>query len=84
MGFLSPCSRLGVLKASTADTPDAPRDQCLLPAVKGTRKEGLGLRELPRRAPPRPAHPARPLTLDLLVDHQGEVVQLQDVRQPAQ
>lgn len=58
MGFLSPCSRLGVLKASTADTPDAPRDQCLLPAVKGTQKEGLGLREPPRRAPPRP--PTRP------------------------
>ena len=28
--------------------------------------------------------PPAPLTLDLLVDHQGEVVQLQDVREHAQ
>lgn len=31
-----------------------------------------------------PTPPPAPLTLDLLVDHQGEVVQLQDVREHAQ
>ena len=34
--------------------------------------------------PPVPSPQRAPLTLDLLVDHQGEVVHLQDVRELAQ
>lgn len=75
-------------KVSTANAPDAMRDQRLLRAVKHTRRGGWASGctpqgPLPTGPPPRPA-PSPPLTLDLLVDHQGEVVQLQDVRQLAQ
>lgn len=55
--------------------PAAPQE---LTAAKPTQEPGAGSRwPAPGRAPP--PHPApTPLTLDLLVDHQGEVVHLQD------
>lgn len=84
------------LKVSTTDSPDALRGtRASLPHTARSRKAhgtwgwALAASALQgsRSPAPAPACPGRQqalLTLDLLVDHQGEMVHLQDVRELAQ
>lgn len=75
-----PKAWLGWLKVSATDAPAPVRDhgpRFEQELAKRTRRESLG--RAPADARPRPHSRPRPLTLDLLVDHQGEVVHLQDV-----
>lgn len=59
-------------------------EQACVPREPGPGTASIqGLTSLPPNKNPAPKVGA-PLTLDLLVDHQGEVVHLQDVRECAQ
>lgn len=87
----APAGRAGRLGASLLRSPalvlTLDRTPDASPGLRGPAKEASLRAPWPRAAgggTPIPIAPTGPLTLDLLVDHQGEVVQLQDVRELAQ